>query len=319
MLVDSVNIVVIAGNGGNGSASLLRNAQTSKGGPDGGDGGNGGNVYIAGSHNITDLREFRYKKKIVAQDGTDGRGKKQFGKNASHVTTVVPWGTRITDIDTGLVYEIGNSTDSNLLALGGKGGRGNMVFKSAQNQTPRYAEKGGEGQTRHLKLDLLFIAQVGIVGMPNAGKSSLLSVLTAATPKIGNYPFTTLEPTVGMLGIYAIADIPGIIEGASTGKGLGTTFLKHIEKTKVLVHCIDVTGADPQKAYRTIRSEFEAYNQSLLAKPEIILLTKADLVDEKTRKHQLNVFQKLGKKVCSVSTKDISSIEEFRKLLVTMI
>ncbi|OGG12500.1 hypothetical protein A2875_04475 [Candidatus Gottesmanbacteria bacterium RIFCSPHIGHO2_01_FULL_46_14] len=319
MLVDSVTILVKAGDGGDGSASLLRNAMTSKGGPDGGNGGNGGNVYIQGSHNITDLSEFRYKKKIIAEGGVDGRGKKLFGKNAVHVTTTVPWGTKITDLDSGAIIEIGDTTTPILIAQGGIGGLGNVAFKSAQNQTPRYAQKGGKGQERHLLLDLRFIAQVGIVGLPNAGKSSLLAVLTQATPKIGNYPFTTLEPTVGMLGTYAIADVPGIIEGASTGRGLGTTFLKHIEKTKVLVHCIDITSEDPKKAYETIRREFETYNPELLKKPEIILLTKADVVDEKGLQHQIKLFQKLGKTVYSSSIHDTKGIEALKHVLTTML
>lgn len=314
MLVDSVTLIIKAGNGGNGKASFKRNAQTAKGGPDGGNGGNGGNIFVQGSNNINDLAEFRFKKKILAQDGISGGRNNLYGKNAEHTTFYVPYSTQITDVDSGETWEILDNT-SVLLARGGKGGRGNNEFKSATNQTPRYAEKGMQGETKKLFLELRLIADIGLVGLPNAGKSSLLSVLTHATPKIANYPFTTLEPNIGMLGKHPIADIPGLIEGASGGRGLGVRFLKHIEKTKLLVHCIDSTDQTPQKTYEIVRSEFGKYNSILLEKPEIILLTKTDLVDEKTIRKNIAVFKKMKKQVFTCSIYNLESINSLKQSL----
>lgn len=301
MLVDNINLIIKAGNGGDGAATFLRNEMTAKGGPDGGNGGNGGNIYFQGSTNINDLREFRYKKKITADDGVAGKHKKLFGKNAQHLTIYLPLGTRVTDTITGKVIEIIDTTTPILVAKGGKGGRGNDEFKSATNQAPRYAEKGALGEEKKLLLELWLIADVGLIGLPNSGKSSLLSVLTNAKPKIGDYPFTTLEPNIGMLNKHPIADIPGLIEGASKGKGLGVEFLKHIEKTKVLVHCIDSTDEDVQKAYETVRNEFKQYNTTLLEKLEIILLTKTDLADEEQIKKNVKILKEKGKKVLTAS------------------
>jgi GTP-binding protein len=319
MLVDNVTLLVKAGNGGNGSASLLHNGLTFKGGPDGGNGGNGGNIYIQGSTNITDLREFRFKKKIIAEDGIAGGRQKLFGKNAPHLTIHVPLGTSVTDIDSGKVYEIIDTKRSLLIASGGSGGRGNNEFKSATNQTPTYAEYGKAGQEKKLFLELKLIAEIGLIGLPNAGKSSLLSVLTNATPKIANYPFTTLEPNIGMLGTHPIADIPGLIEGAAQGKGLGAKFLKHIEKTKILIHCIELTEKNAEERYETVRKEFAQFNQSLLEKPEIILLTKTDLVDEKTVKKFKSIFEKKGKQVLTCSLYNQESIESLKQTLELLI
>jgi len=315
MLVDNINLIVKAGNGGNGAATFLRNEMTAKGGPDGGNGGNGGNIYFQGSTNINDLREFRYKKKIEAQDGVPGKHKNLFGKNAEHLTIYLPLGTRVTDTATGKITEITDTTTTIIAARGGKGGRGNTEFKSATNQSPRYAEKGVLGEEKKLFLELRIIADVGLIGLPNAGKSSLLSVLTNANPKIGAYPFTTLEPNIGMFGKYAIADIPGLIEGASKGKGLGVEFLKHIEKTKVLVHCIDSSDENPEKAYETVRNEFKQYNISLLEKPEIILLTKTDLSDEKQIKKNVKILEKKGKKVLTASIYNPESLNPLKLAL----
>ena len=304
MLVDNINLTIKAGNGGNGAATFLRNEGNAKGGPDGGNGGNGGNIYFQGENNINDLRQFRYQKKISAEDGVPGKHKKLFGKNGPHLTIFLPLGTRLTDTTTPV-----------LLAKGGRGGRGNNEFKSATNQTPRYAEKGTLGEEKILLLELRIIADVGLIGLPNAGKSSLLSVLTSATPKIGNYAFTTLEPNIGMFGKYTIADIPGLIEGASKGKGLGIEFLKHIEKTKVLVHCIDATDENVEKTYSIVRKEFEQYNSSLLDKPEIILLTKIDLAEEETIKRNIKTMQKTRKKVLTASIYDKKTIDMLEKEL----
>src|SRR3989344_5069001 len=282
MLVDNIGLIIKAGNGGDGAATFLRNETTAKGGPDGGNGGNGGNIYFQGSTNINDHREFRFKKRIEALSGIPGKNKKLFGKNAENLTIYLPLGTRVTDIASGRIIEIIDTTTPILIAKGGKGGRGNTEFKSATNQAPRYAEKGTLGEEKKLFLELRMIADIGLIGLPNAGKSSLLSVLTNATPKIGAYAFTTLEPNIGMFGKHPIADIPGLIEGASSGRGLGATFLKHIEKTKIIVHCIELTEDDAVGRYKTVRREFKKFNASLLEKPEIVLLTKTDLTDDTT-------------------------------------
>lgn len=315
MLVDNVTIIIKAGNGGDGAVTFRRNAQTPKGGPDGGNGGNGGDIYFQGSNNINDLSKFRFQKKISAEDGIPGKKSNLYGKNGIHTTIYVPIGTRITDLDSDQIYEITDTITPLLLAKGGKGGRGNNEFKSATNQTPRYAEKGVLGETKELLLELRLIADIGLIGLPNAGKSSLLAVLTNATPKIGNYPFTTLEPNIGMLDKHPIADIPGLIEGASKGRGLGTTFLKHIEKTKILVHCIDSTDQNAEKTYQTVRTEFEKHNSFLLEKFEMILLTKIDLVDKNLLKKNIEIFKKKGKKVLICSIYDSKSIEDLKKEL----
>jgi GTPase len=315
MLVDNIGLIIKAGNGGDGAATFLRNEMTAKGGPDGGNGGNGGSIYFQGSTNINDLREFRYKKKITAENGIPGKHKKLFGKNAEDLTIFLPLGTRVTDTISGKVVEITNSTTPFLAARGGKGGRGNTEFKSATNQSPRYAERGTLGEEKKLFLELRIIADVGLIGLPNAGKSSLLSVLTNATPKIGSYAFTTLEPNIGMLDKHAIADIPGLIEGASKGKGLGVEFLKHIEKTKVLVHCIDASIEDAQKAYLTVRNEFKQYNISLLDKPEIILLTKTDLTNADQIKKDVKILEANNKKILTASIYNPESLNALKLAL----
>lgn len=315
MLIDKVTIVVRAGNGGNGGSTLMRNGQTAKGGPDGGHGGNGGSIYVQGSSNITDLYEFRYKKKVLAENGVGGAKSKKSGKNGSDVSLLLPLGTVITDLDSGEVHEINEVGNILLLAKGGRGGRGNVAFKTSTNQTPRHGEAGEPGQVRNLLLNLRLIAEIGLVGLPNAGKSSLLRVLTNATPTIGAYPFTTLEPNIGMLGTHPIADIPGLIEGASTGKGLGIRFLKHIEKTKMLVHCIDSSEPDPIKVYEIVRGEFANYSPELAEKPEIILLTKTDLTDAATVKKCIAIFKKRKHEVLTCSIYDAPSIEKLKKAL----
>lgn len=315
MLIDDIEITVKAGEGGDGKVSFIRNAQTAKGGPDGGNGGNGGNVYFIGSHNESDLRQFSFKKAVKAESGIPGKKKNLYGRNADHLTITLPLGTIITNIDTDEVIEITNTEIPILIASGGKGGRGNNEFKSATNQTPFEFEKGTLGEEKRLHLQLRLIADIGFIGLPNAGKSSLLSALTNAHPKIGAYPFTTLEPNLGMMGKIILADIPGLIEGASRGKGLGITFLRHIEKTKLLVHCIDANDEDPIKTYHIVRKEFEEYSKTLLEKPEIILLTKVDLVDEVTVKKRVKLLKTLRKGVYPVSIYDLKSLEGLRKKL----
>jgi GTP-binding protein len=314
MLVDNVTVTIKAGDGGNGAATFLRNGMTAKGGPDGGNGGNGGSIYIQGSSNVRDLSQFRFKKKILAEDGISGKHKRLYGKNAPDTTILVPLGTQITDLKTNNTFEI-RDTKPRKFAKGGIGGRGNLEFKSATNQSPHYAEYGTKGQTKELRLELKLIADIGLIGLPNAGKSSLLAVLTHAQPKIGDYPFTTLEPNLGMLGNQTLADIPGLIEGASSGKGLGIGFLKHIEKTKLLLHCIDSSDENPLKTYEVVRDEFKNYNTEMLEKEEIILFTKTDLVDKKDVEKKMKLFQKKGKQVLSCSVYDDESLKKLITIL----
>ena len=319
MLVDNVTLEIKAGDGGNGASTFLRNGLTAKGGPDGGNGGNGANIYFQGSNNIRDLKEFRFKKKIRAEDGIKGKNQKMHGKNAEHEIVLVPIGTQITDVKTGKIYEINDESSKYLIAMGGLGGRGNTEFKSSTLQAPTYAEKGTLGEEKTLHLELRLIADIGLIGLQSEGKSSFLCVLTHANPKVGDYPFTTLEPNIGMLDKYALADIPGLIEGASHGKGLGISFLKHIEKTKIIVHCIDVTDPNPQKTYEIVRNEFAEYNKALLEKPEVILFTKTDLVDAKEVEKKVKLFKKTHELVLSISVFDEKSIAEFREKLISFL
>ena len=319
MLVDDVTITITAGNGGNGAVSFRRNAQTPKGGPDGGNGGNGGSVYVQGEDDILGLRDFRFKKSLHAEDGIKGAKQNLFGRAGKDLLIKIPVGTLITDTTTGEQWEITDTTTKLLLAQGGIGGRGNNEFKSATNQTPRYAEKGTPGQERIIRFELKLIADIGFIGLPNAGKSSLLKSLTNATPKIGNYPFTTLEPHLGMLSGITLADIPGLIEGAHEGKGLGMQFLRHVEKTKLLVHCIDITTEKLFDTYHIIRDELDAYNKEILTKPEIIVLTKSDLVSEKEAATQTKKLQKLKKEVLVVSVINDQQLENLKSYLIQFV
>jgi len=319
MLVDDVTITIQAGNGGNGAVSFRRNAQTARGGPDGGNGGNGGSIYIVGVDDILGLQDFRFKKLIKAEDGIKGAKQNLFGRAGKDAVITVPFGTLITDLTSGEQWEITNTQLKLLLAQGGIGGRGNNEFKSATNQTPRYAEKGTPGQERVIRLELKLIADIGFVGLPNAGKSSLLKSLTNANPKIGNYPFTTLEPHLGMLSGITLADIPGLIEGAHEGKGLGIQFLRHVEKTKLLVHCIDGTTEKLVSTYKTIRKELEAYNKAILDKPEIIVLTKSDLISEKEAKKQITKLKSIKKEVLVVSIINDQQLDELKSYLIKFV
>lgn len=326
MLVDHVTITIKAGDGGNGAVHFRRNAQTARGGPDGGNGGNGGNVYAQGIDDILGLQEFRFRKKLAAEDGIKGGRQNLFGRQGKDLVVRIPLGTQVTNTTTKEVFEISDTTTRLLVAKGGVGGRGNNEFKTATDQAPHYAEKGTAGEEKELQLDLRLIADVGLIGLPNAGKSSLLKALTNATPKIGNYAFTTLEPNIGMLvprslgevgmAPLAIADIPGLIEGASVGRGLGIQFLRHIEKTKLLVHCIDITQEHILDAYTTIRKELGEYSPAILEKPEIILLTKADMCSEKDiQKIVVQTKKLVQKEVYAISIFDAARLTKLQQLL----
>ncbi|HEV2339251.1 MAG TPA: GTPase ObgE [Patescibacteria group bacterium] len=316
MLVDEVTVIVKAGDGGNGAVHFRRNAQTAWGGPDGGNGGRGGDVYFQGIDDILGLREFRFKKVLAAENGIHGGRQNLYGRSGQDLLVNIPLGTLVTDTVTQKSFEITDTIAKLLVAKGGEGGRGNNEFKSATNQTPKYAEKGGRGEEKTFDLKLRLIADVGLIGLPNAGKSSLLKVLTNATPKIGNYPFTTLEPNIGMMNYLAIADIPGLIEGASSGKGLGIQFLKHIEKTTVLIHCIDAGTDNPTALYYIVRNELQQYNPALLEKQEIILLTKHDTVTKEMLLKKTKELQKMRKHIASISLYDDNSLQNFKAHLL---
>jgi GTP-binding protein len=286
MFVDEAQIHVKAGDGGNGCVSFRREKYIPKGGPDGGDGGNGGSVVMVADPNKNTLLDFSGRHHWHAKKGEAGMGKKMYGKGAEDLVILVPPGTQIYDTDNEiLIADLDESGKRVVVAQGGKGGRGNWHFKSSTNQTPRYAEPGTEGQERNLKLQLKLIADVGLVGMPNAGKSTLLSATSSARPKIADYPFTTLDPQLGIVELsgdrrMVFADIPGLIEGAQHGAGLGHAFLKHIERTKIIVHLLDLYPPDnsnPAENYRTIRKELEAFSPELAKKTEIIAANKMDL------------------------------------------
>jgi len=286
MFIDEATIFVKAGDGGSGCVSFRREKYVPKGGPDGGDGGDGGSVTFVADENKNTLLDFAGKHHWTAPKGENGMGKKMYGKGGADLIVPVPIGTLVYDTDHGIIIaDLDRQGRIVTVARGGKGGRGNFHFRNPSNQAPRYAEPGTLGQERNLRLELKLIADVGLVGMPNAGKSTLLRACSAARPKVADYPFTTLEPQLGIAELIGerrlvMADIPGLIEGAQHGAGLGHAFLKHIERTKVIVHLLDlypVDLANPADNYRTIRAELEAFSRDLASKPEIIAANKTDL------------------------------------------
>lgn len=313
-LIDDVTIRIKAGDGGAGGRAFASYYGSTKRHPDGGDGGNGGNIYFQGTANVSDLSEFRFRKEIVADNGVKGMNKSLDGKNGEDKIILVPLGTTIIDTKTQKTVEILEENLPVLLATGGLGKPGNH---SLPNQPFIYKDNDAsqKGQEKELHLVLNLIADIGLIGLPNAGKSSLLKELTAAVPKIGNYPFTTLEPNLGTLDKIVIADIPGLVEGASAGRGLGIQFLKHIQKTKTLLHCIDASQYNPYESYNTVRSELENYDLKLTSKNEIILLTKIDLVDEKTLKDHILKLKKTKKEILKTSVYDPESIQELKEVL----
>lgn len=311
MLIDEVDITVEAGHGGPGRVSF----QGKTGGPDGGDGGKGGYVYVRTTSDIYALNRFLANTRCEAENGKPGETKLKSGANGKDLILIMPIGTFITDEQSGEEIELNELDQEILLAKGGLGGRGNASFKSSTKTTPTYAQSGLRGQKKKLKLKLKLIADFGLIGLPNAGKSSLLNELTNATAKIGDYPFTTLEPNLGMLNRKVVADIPGLIEGASEGKGLGHKFLKHIEKVHLLLHCISTEAEDPLKDYRVVHSELKKFNPELLEKQEIILLTKSDLIDKKGLEGRLKILAKTKKKVVPLSIHDWESLQSLIKNL----
>lgn len=283
--IDQVEVLVRSGKGGDGSASFRREALVEFGGPDGGDGGRGGDVVFKASEHINSLLSLYYDPKCIAQDGGAGQGQKMFGKRGKDLVVPVPLGTEVYDVETGLlVADITEPGQTAIVAKGGAGGYGNVHFKSSVNQAPTERTLGGEPEERRLRLELKTIADAGLLGFPNAGKSSLLSLLSSATPKIANYPFTTLNPVVGTV-IYddyakvRMADVPGIIEGAAKGVGLGLAFLKHLERSRVLVYVLDMAGTDnrePWDDYRILKAEIDEYSAELAARPALVVANKMD-------------------------------------------
>jgi GTP-binding protein len=284
MLIDEARITIKAGNGGDGLVHFYHDRWRPKGGPDGGDGGSGGSVYFEAVSDITRLGQFRHQKEFSAEDGQSGGPNQRTGKNGQDLILYLPVGTLI-NYDNGTKQELTSVGQRLLIAKGGKGGIGNYRHRSATNQAPTEFTPGQKTSPKNLFLQLKLIADVGLIGLPNAGKTSLLNELTSAKAKVANYPFTTLEPNLGVTkSNLIIADIPGLIAGASQGKGLGIKFLKHIERTRLLVHCVAADSSDPLLDYQLIRDELAASSLSLSQKPEIIVLTKSDLLDPKQQK-----------------------------------
>jgi len=287
---DYIKIHVKSGNGGKGSAHLRREKYIPKGGPDGGDGGRGGHIIIRGNKDFWTLYHLKFKQHFKAERGGDGSRQRSTGKDGEDVVIEVPLGTVIKDTETGeVVGEITQDGQELIVAKGGKGGKGNWHFKTATNQTPRYAQPGLPGEERDLTLELKLLADVGLVGFPNAGKSTLLSKLTAAKPKIADYPFTTLKPNLGIVSYrdgrsFVMADIPGIIEGAAEGKGLGHYFLRHIERNSNLLFLVPADADDIKKEYEVLLNELKKYNPELLDKKRILAISKSDMLDEELKK-----------------------------------
>ncbi len=288
MFVDRAKIYIRSGKGGDGAVTFRREPFVPEGGPDGGDGGRGGDVIFQADRNLRTLMDFKYKKKYEAENGQNGMKKKRFGKAGENLIIKVPMGTVVIDEETGLVMkDLVKDGESFVAAKGGRGGRGNTNFKNSVRQAPNFAEAGGSAKERCVILELKLIADVGLVGFPNVGKSSLLAVATSAQPKIANYPFTTIDPNLGVVKIhgssFVMADIAGIIEGASEGLGMGFKFLKHIERTKVLIHVVDVSGSegrDPIEDFDKINKELERYSPRILKKPQLVAANKIDMIDE---------------------------------------
>lgn len=315
MFVDEAEVDLIAGHGGAGKVSFHRPPQK---GPDGGNGGKGGDVYLRSSDSVSSLGYFAKHKKINADNGEYGGSNRKSGKNALDLYIDVPVSTQISDLDSGETFTFPKPGMTILLCEGGKGGKGNYEFRSSRNTTPQYSQPGLSGQSRKVKIHIKLIADIGLIGLPNSGKSSLLNELTSANAKVGDYPFTTLEPNLGVIQLKRkkiIADIPGIIEGASAGKGLGLKFLKHIEKVKLLLHCIPCDCLDPTGDYHTVRKELVSYNPRLSRKKEIILLTKSDLTDENGLNELLSELSALEKPILAVSIYNYDSLEQLKKIL----
>ena len=320
--LDQAKIYVKAGDGGPGSASFRREKFIEFGGPDGGDGGDGGSIILVAKENLNTLIDFRYQQHFKAEKGQNGMGKKKTGRNGKDLVLNVPIGTQIFEEDNNtLIEDLKKIDEKVIIAKGGGRGLGNVRFKSSTNRTPRKKTDGSEGESFWIWLQLKVIADIGIIGMPNAGKSSLLSVLTKAKPKIANYPFTTINPNLGVTSYsdkeITIADIPGLIEGAHEGVGLGDKFLRHIERCKSLIHLIDITENDILENYLKIRKELSKYSNGLLKKKEIIVFNKIDIMNVNEINEKINYFKtKIKKKIYKISVAQNKGLLTLRKLLI---
>ena len=319
MFIDRATIKVSAGNGGEGACSFARFKFVPKGGPDGGDGGAGGSVYVRADGNLTTLLDYRYRHHWKGEGGRNGRGGNKTGASGEDVYLPAPPGTEIWDVASGtLLGEILAPGDTVLVGRGGRGGRGNVRFATATQQSPRRHDPGEDGEARDIELVLKLIADVGLLGEPNAGKSTLLSVISAARPKIAAYPFTTLQPGLGVVGLsdhrsFVVADIPGIIEGAHQGKGLGLTFLQHVERTRMLAVLIPVDDPDPQGTYDLLLHEADEFSAALLERPHVLLFTKSDLLPEGEQSPSVHAPKARGTAVVSAVTR--AGLDEFLELL----
>lgn len=321
MFVDYAEIEIAAGDGGRGAVSFRHEKYIPKGGPDGGDGGKGGDVYVRASSNLSTLLDFRYKKKFKAPHGNPGGKKNKFGEGGDDLYIDLPVGTEITDLDSGgRLVDLTFHGQTFLIAKGGKGGRGNDHFKSPTNQTPRYAEDGQPGEHLRVSLELRLIADVGLVGLPNVGKSTLLSRVSAAQPKIADYPFTTKVPNLGIVPLsdyrsFVMADIPGLIEGAHQGKGMGIQFLRHIQRTRVLVYLLDITSENPLKDFEILRGEMESFDSELVKKPAVIAFNKIDLIPD--RPIRVDGFS--GQEIYFISAASGENLDKLKNVLARML
>jgi len=319
--LDQAKIYIKAGNGGSGASSFRREKYIEFGGPDGGDGGNGGSIILESERNLNTLIDFRYKQHFKAENGRPGSKKNKTGSSGKDLILKIPVGTQIYEEDNNtLIYDFTNNKDKFVVATGGKGGLGNTKFKSSTNRSPKRKTDGDRGEEFWVWLQLKVIADVGIIGLPNAGKSSFLSKCTRAKPKIANYPFTTINPNLGVLNInhreIVLADIPGLIEGSHKGIGLGDKFLRHIERCKTLIHLIDISEENILENYLKIRSELSKYDKSILKKKEIVIFNKVDLMDKKKIDQKIQLFKKKIKKnfeIISLITNQ--NLEKVKKII----
>lgn len=313
MLIDDVIIRVKAGRGGKGAVAFQKIKFAH--GPTGTSGGKGGSVFAEGVSELAALHQFRFVKDVAAENGKNGRSQFRDGHDGQDTVLKVPVGTVIHNLDTHIDTEVVHVGERICIARGGRGGKGNFHFRSSTNTTPKEFEEGKAGEEFAVRLELKLIADVGLIGFPNAGKSSLLDALTNAKPKVANYPFTTLEPNLGAYYDLILADIPGLIEGASEGKGLGIKFLRHIERTKVLFHLVSAEAEDVVKEYQATRRELESYSKAMLEKPEYLFLSKSDAVSLEEIKKKLAVLKKCNKNAVDISVLNDASMEKVRKIL----
>ena len=323
--LDQVKIFIKAGDGGSGSPSFRREKFIEFGGPDGGDGGKGGSIIFKSERNLNTLIDYRYQQHFKAKRGEDGKGQKRTGRGGGDLVLKVPIGTQVFEEDNKtVIFDFKKENEEFVIANGGKGGFGNTRFKSSTNRAPKKFTKGVNGEEYWIWLQLKTIADIGIIGLPNAGKSSLLASLTSANPKIANYKFTTLNPNLGV-AMYddkeiTLADIPGLIEGAHSGTGLGIKFLKHIERCKTLLHLIDITEEDLVKSYKQVRNELKKYSKDLLKKEELVVFNKVDLIAKDQINKKISIFKKkVDKNVLSMSTIDKKTVSNIKSKLINYV